>query len=154
MKNSANIYAFFALACIVLLVTVPLLAKEWSASQKEVLSSFNKYLATVQQGNIKAIVGYWHPKYVGWNYGQEIPTNYDASLKGVEEFNKNYKFKKMECNPLEIQVEGDIAILHVHFSIVIIDSAGKEVSSSGPETIILVKKDQKWAMLGLVWIEK
>lgn len=154
MKNTALMYKAFAFVCIVLLVTSSIFSKEWSATQKEVLNSFNKYLATVRLGNIKAMVGYWHPRYVSWNYGQEIPTNYDASLRGVEEFNKAYKFKKLECIPLEIQVEGDMAILHVHFSIIIVDSAGKEIPSAGPETVILIKKDQKWAMIGLVWIEK
>ncbi len=154
MKSPYGARAVLLFACIVLLAATPVSAKEWSAAQKEVLNSFNTYLADVQRGNTKAMIAYWHPKYVSWNYAEELPTHYDSSLKGLEEFFANYKFTKFECDPLEIQVEGDIAILHVRFRIVISDSAGKEMSSSGPETVILVKRENKWSMIGLVWTEK
>jgi len=154
MKSTSVGHAVLTFMCFVLLAAAPVFAKEWAASQKEVLNSFNTYLADVQQGNLKSMLAYWHPKYVSWNYAQELPADYDSSSKGLEEFFANYKFAKFECHPLEIQVEGDLAILHVRFSIVVKDSIGKETLSSGPETIILVKKGNRWSMIGLVWTEK
>jgi ketosteroid isomerase-like protein len=126
----------------------------WSAEQRDAWNSFNDYLQAVQQGNTKAMLAFWHPKYVSWNYAQEMPTDFETSQKGLEGFFKAYRFQKFECLPLNVQVEGDVAILHVRFSIVISDSSGKGIPSSGPETVILVKKDGMWMMLGLVWIEK
>jgi ketosteroid isomerase-like protein len=126
----------------------------WSAEQQDAWNNFNNYLKTVQQGDIKAMLAFWHPNYVSWNYAQEMPTDYETSQKGLEEFFKAYRFQKFECLPLKVQVEGDIAILHVHFSIVISDSSGKEMPSSGPETVILARKNKMWRMVGLVWIEK
>jgi ketosteroid isomerase-like protein len=126
----------------------------WSIEQRDAWGSFNNYLKTVQQGNIKAMLAFWHPKYVSWNYAQEMPTDYETAQKGLEEFFETYRFQKFECLPLNVQVEGDIAILHVRFSIVISDSSGKATPSSGPETVILVKRDKTWRMVGLVWIEK
>jgi ketosteroid isomerase-like protein len=126
----------------------------WSAEQQDAWNSFNNYLTAVQQGNIKGMLAFWHPKYVSWNYAQEMPTDYETSQKGLEEFFKTYRFQKFECLPLKVQVEGDIAILHVRFSIVISDPSGKAIPSSGPETVILAKKNKMWMMVGLVWMEK
>jgi ketosteroid isomerase-like protein len=126
----------------------------WSAEQRDAWNSFNNYLKSVQQGDIKAMLAFWHPKYASWNYAQEMPTDYESSQQGLAGFFKAYRFQKFECLPLKVQVEGDIAILHVRFSIVISDSSGKEIPSSGPETVILTKKNKMWMMLGLVWIEK
>jgi ketosteroid isomerase-like protein len=143
-----------ALVFIVLLVTTPVFAKEWSAEQKDVLASFNEYLSAVRQGNLKEIVSFWHPKYVSWDYAQALPTIYDVSIRAEEGFFKNYKFNKLEFDPLEIQVEGNLAIILANYNVIIQNSAGKEISSSGSETIILVKKDKKWAMMSLVWRAK
>jgi len=154
MKSLIGRGWFLAFACLVLVVTTPVFPKEWSAEQKDVLASLNKYLSAVRQGNLKEMVSFWHPKFVSWEYAQALPTNYDVTFKGVEAFWKNFKFKKLEFNPLEIQVEGNHAIIHGNYDVIIQDSAGKETSTSGPETIILVKKDNKWAMIGLVSIAK
>ena len=147
-------YWVLVFVCVVLVVTTPVLAKEWSAEQKDVLASLNKYFSAVCQGNQKEIVSFWHPKFVGWDYAQALPANYDAHLKVIEAIGKSFKFKKLEFNPLEIQVEGNIAIIHGNYDVIIQDSAGKETPTSGPETITLVKKDNKWAMIGLVSIAK
>jgi|GEM_PF-1403182 len=143
-----------AFVCIVLVVETPIFAKGWSAEQKDVLASFNKYLSAVRLGNLKKIVSFWHPKLVSWDYAQALPTDYGATLQGAEAICKNFRFKKLEFNPLEIQVEGNHATIHGTYDVVIQDSAGKETSTSGPETIILVKKDKEWAMIGLVSIAK
>jgi ketosteroid isomerase-like protein len=126
----------------------------WSAEQRDAWNSFDNYLKSVQQGNIKAMLAFWHPKYVSWNYAQEMPTDFETSQKGLDEFFRAYQFEKFECLPLKVLVDGDIAILHVRFSLVIRDSSGKEIPSSGPETVILARKNKMWMMLGLVWIEK
>ena len=36
----------------------------WSAEQRDAWNSFNDYLQAVQQGNTKAMLAFWHPKYV------------------------------------------------------------------------------------------
>jgi ketosteroid isomerase-like protein len=126
----------------------------WSAEQQDAWNSFSNYLKAVQQGNIKAMLAFWHPKYISWNYAQEMPTDFETSQKGLEEFFKAYRMQKNDCRPLKVQVEGDVAILYVRFSSVISDSSGKDIASSGPETVILAKKNKMWMMVGLVWIEK
>jgi ketosteroid isomerase-like protein len=97
---------------------------------------------------------YWHPKYVGWDYAQALPMNYDAFLKVEEDFYMNYKFKKLEIDPLEIQVEGNLAIIHLNYDDVFSDSIGKEISASGRWTTIMLKQDKKWVIMSSVWIEK
>ena len=137
-----------------LLCFTSMFAKEWSAEQKDALASLNKYFSAVRKGNQKEIVSFWHPKFVGWDYAQALPMNYDAHLKVIGGIGKSFKFKKIEFSPLEVQVEGNIAIVHGNYDVIIQDATGKETPTSGPETITLVKKDNKWAMIGLVSIAK
>lgn len=145
---------FLVVSLVLLLCFTSILANEWSAEQKDALSSFNKYLSAARQGNLKEMVSFWHPGFVSWEYTQARPTNYDVSLKGIEAIGKSFMFKKLEFNPLEIQVEGNNAIIHGNYFVIIQDSSGKEMSTSGPETIILVKKNNRWAMIGLVSMAK
>jgi len=142
------------LSLALLLCFTSILANEWSAEQKDALASLNKYLSAARKGNLKEMVSFWHPKFVSWEYTQALPANYGVSLKGIEAIGKSFKFKKLEFNPLEIQVEGNNAIIHGNYDVIIQDSSGKEMSTSGPETIILVKKNDKWAMIGLVSMAK
>jgi len=114
-----------------LFVTTPLFAKEWTAAQKDVLKSFDKYIAAARQGDIKEMMDFWHPQYVGWDYAQKLPMNYDAFLKGEEDFYKNYKFVILEYKPLEIQVDGNMAIIHLGYDDIFSDFAGKQESASG-----------------------
>jgi len=137
-----------------LLCLASIFGEEWSAEQRDVLASLNKYFSAIRQGNQKEIVDFWHPKFVGWDYAQALPANYDAHLKVIGAIGKSFRFKKLEFNPLEIQVESNIAIIHGKYDAIIQDSAGKETPTSGPETITLVKTDGKWAMIGLVSIAK
>ena len=139
---------------LVLLAITPAFAKEWSAEQKDVLNSFSKYLAAALQENVKEMMSYWHPKFTGWDYKQKLPMNYDAFQKMEENFFINNKLSKLECDPLEIQVEGNIAILHVSYEETWSDKIGKEISSSGAWTAIMLKRGKKWVFMSSIWIEK
>jgi len=139
---------------VVLLCSTWTFGKEWSAEQKEALNAFNSYIAACLQGNIKDMKTYWHPKHVGWNYAQALPMKYDTFQKFEEDFIENYKFRKFEIDPLEIQVEGNLAIIHLNYDDIFSDSAGKEISASGRWTTIMLKQDKKWVIMSSVWIEK
>jgi len=143
-----------AVSLAFLLCFTSIFAKEWSDEQKEALNAFNSYIAAARRGNIMDMKSYWHPKYVGWGYAQARPMNYDAFLKIEEDFIKNYRFKKLEIDPLEIQVEGNLAVIHLNYEDVISDSTGKEISASGRWTTIMLKQDKRWVIMSQVWLER
>ena len=154
MKISCRRYWVLAFACIALVATNPIFAKDWSPEQKAALNAFDKYIAACRYGNFKDIKSYWHPKFVGWDYTQALPMNYGVFAKGEEEFYKTCKFKRLEFDPLQIQVEGNLAIIHLNYEMVVSDAIGKETSSSGRWTTIMLKQDKKWSIMSSVWKEK
>jgi hypothetical protein len=139
-------------------MAMPGFAKEWSAEQKEALTVLDSYLAAAHQGSASGIGermrSFLHPKYIGWNYAQPLPMNKEAFLKEEEGFYKTNTLKKFEYKPLEIQIEGNLAIVHVNYDFIFGDPAGKEFRGSGPWTIIMVKQSQKWLVLSELWIAK
>ena len=144
----------YVIPLAVLLCFTSIFAEEWSAEQKEALDAFNSYIAACLQGNIRIMKSYWHPKHVGWDYSQALPMKYDAFQKFEEDFIVNYKFKKLQIDPLEIQVEGNLAIIHLNYDDAFSDSTGKDISASGRWTTIMLKQDKKWDIMSSVWVEK
>jgi len=154
MKNFSNKFGYLVIMCIVLLVATPLFAKEWSVEQKDVLNSFEKYIAANLEGNVEEVMSYFHPKFSGWDYAQTHPLNKDAVHEIIEDIFKNNKMLKFECDPLEIQVEGNFAILHLNYEEILRDSTGKEISHSGRWSATMLKQDDKWVFISWSWIEK
>ncbi len=129
-------------------------AKARPPEQQEVLDVFSGFFAAALRGNFEEIKTYWHPNIVAWDINQDSPMIHDDFLKGEEGFFKDFKFTKLEFEPLAVQVEGKTAIIHLKYSGVFIDRAGKETSMSGHWTTTLVKQDKKWVILSNVWKEK
>jgi len=154
MKNFVRSRGFLAFFIMVLLTTTLVFAKDWSAEQKNVLNRFKEYVAANLKGNVKEIMTYFHPKFTSWDYAQELPANYDALRKMMDDFFKSYKLIKFDVVPLEIQVEGNIAIVHLKYSESFSDSSGKEIVNSGPWTVTMVKQGDKWFFLSYSWIAK
>jgi ketosteroid isomerase-like protein len=139
---------------MVLLTTTLVFGKEWPAEQKSVLDSFKGYVAANIKGDIGEILTYFHPKFTSWDYAQKLPANYDALRKMMEDFFKNNKLIKFDGDPLEIQVEGGVAIMHLTYDESFSDSSGKEVINSGRWTATMLKQGNKWVFLSWSWIAK
>jgi len=154
MKRLINWIGVLVFICAVLLTTASLFAKEWSAEQKDVLNSLKAYIAANYKGDINEIMSYFHPKFTGWDYSQKLPADSDAYRKMLEDFFKNNKLIKFDADPLEIQVEGSVAIMHLTYDESFSDSSGKKVINSGPWTATMVKKGNKWFFLSWSWIAK
>ncbi len=148
MKHLISWFWVLALVCVVLLATTPLLAEEWSAEQKAVSNVVKAYCAACQGGDMNEIMAFFHPKFTYWDYTQQLPANLGALRKMTDDFLKTYKLIKFEATPVEIQVEGNVAIVHANYEETFKDSSGKEITNSGPTTITLLKKANKWLFLG------
>jgi hypothetical protein len=136
---------------IVLVSFTQLIAKEWSAEQKDVMKWFKKYTEVSVQGNVEEIMGFFHSNFSGWNYAYQLPFDKDFLRNLLDYSYKNNKLISFEVNPLEIQVEGNFAIAHVYFKEILRDSAGKDTIVSGRWTAALVKQDNKWVFISSSW---
>jgi len=97
---------------------------------------------------------YFHPKFTWWEYAEKLPGNYDAFRTAIEDFFKNNKIIKFDANPLEIQVEGKIAIMHLNYNEIFSDSSGKETTNAGSWTATMMKQGKKWIFLSWSWKAK
>jgi len=100
---------------VILLAPTPLFTKEWSAEQKEVLKSFHTFVDTNLQGNVEEIMSYFHPNFIGWDFTETLPCNKDAIHKRFEGIFQDKKIVKFDVEPLEILVEGKVAIIHGNY---------------------------------------
>ena len=153
-KSSVVLLGLVFCLCVFLIKSAPLHAEEWSVEQKDVLNSFEKFRAAYLQGNLEEVMSYLHPKFSRWNYAQANPLNKDAASKIIEDNLKNNKMTKFEVKPLVIQVEGNIAILHVNYEENLRDSTDKETSSSGRWSATMLKQDNNWLFMSWSWIKK
>ena len=139
---------------IVLVSFTQLIAKEWSAEQKDVMKWFKKYTEVSVQGNVEEIMGFFHSNFSGWDYAEKLPFDKDFFRNLFDDFSKKYKMISFEVDLLEIQVEGNFAIAHVNYKETLRDSVGKDTNISGRWTAALVKQDDKWVFISWSWIEK
>jgi len=121
---------FAVLPLVLLLCFASVFAKEWSAEQKHVLNSPKAFVTAFPKGDVNEIMTYFHPKFTWWEYAEKLPGNYDAFRTAIEDFFKNNKIIKFDANPLEIQVEGKIAIMHLNYNEIFSDSSGKETTNT------------------------
>ena len=66
----------------------------------------------------------------------------------LTEFKLNIKRAMSTLTPEAIWVKGDFAVVHYYYSDVTKDKDGKTSTDSGRWTDILIKKGDKWVMIG------
>ncbi len=129
-------------------------AKNWTPEQQDALNAFSKYVVASLKGNVEEIMAFFHPDFIARDFEQKLPTNYLALRKMNEEFYKAYKLSKFVVDPLEVQVENNIAVLHLDFEETFRDATGKETNTYGPWTAIMVKQNNRWVFLSFCYVEK
>ena len=137
-----------AIAVLMLLPSYYLLSQEWSAAQKEVWKNVEAYNALADAGNVEGFMAYVHNDYLGWNYQSGLPMDKASMRKFVEYDFKTSKTILSNIKPAGIGVFGNFAYVHYYFTILYKDAEGKEKSSSGRWTDILMKQGDKWIMVG------
>lgn len=133
---------------LLLLLPFCALSQEWSAAQKDVWKSVEAYSALADAGNVEGFMAYVHENYMGWNYGSPLPMDRATVRKYIE-----YDFKTSQTilstiKPVTIGVFGNFAYVHYYYTVLYKDSEGKEKSSTGRWTDILMKQGDKWVMIG------
>ena len=148
MNRFAKRFAQLCTSCLILFASMPLLAQEWSAAQKEVWKNVEAYWALDAAGNTDGFMAYFHADYVGWNTANAMPSGKDVARKFIAHGHKTTKTLVYDVQPVSIKIHGNVAFAHYHYVQTITDAAGKEKETAGRWTDILMKQADKWVLIG------
>ena len=144
MKKIMNIAVVTLLLIVVTMGNT--IAQQWSSEQKEVWAGVNKYWSA---NNTQELMQYFDESYMGWDNSSRVPQNKANTAKSFENSFKNSTPVLYTLSPLTIWVKGDFAYVHYYYTqINKSNKTGKDKTSSGIWTDILMKKGGKWVLIG------
>jgi len=123
-------------------------AQQWSAEQKEVWAGVEAYWAVGMSENPMDFINYFDDSYNGWNYETETPHTKADAQKSINYWTKKGKVAYYTITPSKIWVSGNFAYVHYYYTEVTEGLDGKPNTERGRWTDILLKKDNKWIMVG------
>jgi len=143
MKNSIKVgLFFFALFSMV----SSGFAQQWTSEQKKVWSGVQKYWGA---NNAQELMQYFDESYMGWDNSSRVPQNKANTAKSFENSFKNSTPVLYTLSPLTIWVKGDFAYVHYYYTQINKNNkTGKDKTSSGIWTDILMNKGGKWVLIG------
>ena len=122
-------------------------AQQWSDAQKEVWAGVEKYWQ-VNQDNPLEFLNYFDESYLGWSYDNETPHTKSDAVKFFSYWTKKGKEQYHILTPAKIWVNGDFAYVHYYYTQVMESGEGKPNVERGRWTDILMKKGDKWMLVG------
>jgi Domain of unknown function (DUF4440) len=123
-------------------------AQQWSAEQKEVWAGVEAYWAVGMSDNPLDFINYFDDSYSGWNYEIETPHTKADAQKSINYWTKKGKVAYYSITPSKIWVNGNFAYVHYYYTEVDEGLDGKPITEHGRWTDILMKKGDKWMMVG------
>jgi ketosteroid isomerase-like protein len=149
MKRITRCYFVLVALCALMLGSTQLRAQEWSAAQKEVWKNVEAYSTLGAERNVEAFLEYFHPDYCGWEYDEALPIDKAGLRKYVDQSGwKTRKTVYQDQKPVAIKIHGEFAFVHYYYTTVSKDAEGKEKTTSGRWTDILMKQGNKWVLIG------
>ncbi len=137
----------FTLIIFFLIPFLNVYAQQWSAEQKEVWNSVEIYNALAAQRDAE-FLSYFDDSYHGWEYESDAPYTKEAIKKFVGSGETTSKVLYFIITPASIWVNGNFAYVHYYYSEAYVDKDGKRHYEKGRWTDILMKKNNKWIMVG------
>lgn len=136
-----------SLALLFLFVTsVP--AQQWSDEQKAVWAGVETYWQAGMSDDISGFLSYFDDSYYGWDYSNEAPGTKSNVVKSMTYWSKKGKVQYFNLTPARIWVNGNFAYVHYYYTQVTESSEGKPNTEKGRWTDILMKKGDKWMLVG------
>jgi ketosteroid isomerase-like protein len=124
------------------------LSQEWSAEQQEVWSAVEDYWAVSSKGDVDGFLSYFHSSFAGWGNNSVTSDNKAQREKFIRHFMPKSTTALYTITPEAIWVNGNFAFVHYNYTEVEVDMEGKERTSSGRWTDILMKDGRRWVMVG------
>jgi ketosteroid isomerase-like protein len=144
MKNFSGILflsLFFGLSSI-------LFAQQWSAEQQDLWKGVQTYWEAGMADDPSAMLGYWDDSYSGWSYDNGTPGSKADVVKSMNYWYKKGKMQYYTITPAKIWVNGNFGYAHYYFVMVTESPDGKPSTERGRWTDILMKKGDKWMLVG------
>ena len=139
------------LSMILILLSITFInssAQSWTDNQLEVWESVQTYWDVAAKGDVNGFLSYFDDSFTGWPKTSATPHTKDQrSTFIINEF-KDTKNVLYTITPLSIWVKDDFAFVHYVYTSLDKDGEGDEKWSSGRWTDILMKKNNKWIMIG------
>ena len=132
---------------IVLLLSFNVQAQQWSAEQKEVWKSVETY-SELSANRDATFINYFDDSYRGWEYNYDAPDTKENIKKIISHRDPNFKILYYTVIPATIWVSGNFAYVHYHYTMLSEAKDGKREWEKGKWTDILMKKNDKWVMVG------
>jgi ketosteroid isomerase-like protein len=123
-------------------------AQQWSAEQKEVWAGVEAYWELSVSENPMDFLNYFDDSYLGWDNESDFPSTKADVQKWISYWTTKGKRVLYTITPAKIWVSGNFAFVHYYYSTVIEGTDGKPMPESGRWTDILMKKGNKWLMVG------
>jgi ketosteroid isomerase-like protein len=93
-------------------------------------------------------MSYFDESYRGWGYERGLPGDKASARKSLASTYQTGKRLAYDIQPAAIEIHGNIAVVHYYFSETVKDVQGKAKDYSGRWTDILMKKGDKWVLIG------
>lgn len=141
-----KLLSVFTALFVVMLLSGISFAQQWTDAQKDVWTGVEKYWDV---NNAQEFLTYFDDSYMGWNNISTVPQSKANTAKWIENGMKNSTPVLHTLTPLTIWVKGDFAYVHYYYAqIQKNNKTGKDETSSGIWTDILMKKGGKWLLIG------
>jgi ketosteroid isomerase-like protein len=145
MKNFLGFALFFI---SLLLWGANTYAQQWSDEQKAVWAGIEAYWQAGMSDDPSGLLSYFDDSYFGWNYENYTPSPKSNVVKTMNYWYTKGKTKLYTLTPARIWVNGNFAYAHYYYYMVNEDPEGKPMAERGRWTDILMKKGDKWMLVG------
>jgi len=123
-------------------------AQQWSDEQKAVWAGVEAYWQAGMADDPSGMLSYFDDSYFGWNYENDSPSPKSHVVKSMNYWYTKGKTKMYNLTPSRIWVGGDFAYVHYYYYMVNEGAEGKPMPERGRWTDILMKKGDKWMLVG------
>ncbi len=147
MKNLMKINSIIILFIIATFCNIN--AQEWSSQQKEVWAGIEKYWDVASDNDAAGFLSFFDENYIGWSNQSYVPQSKANTSKWIKHDFKKNSTVLFTLTPVTIWVKDDFAFANYFYSQLEKNKkTGKEEASSGKWTDILMKKGNKWLLVG------
>ena len=123
-------------------------AQQWTDEQKAVWAGVDAYWKVSMTDKPMDFLSYFDDSYFGWSYDDEAPGTKADAVKSLGYWTTKGKVVYYIITPSKIWVNGDFAYVHYYYTQVTESADGKPNTEKGRWTDILMKKGDKWMLVG------
>lgn len=144
-----HLTSFYIVLFLSILISNNNYAQQWTEDQKDVWAGVEKYWEVSSKGDAQGFLSYFDESYIGWSYQSVVPQNKSNTAKWITHDFKNNSTVVYSLTPINIWVKGDFAFANYFYNQIEKNKeTSKETPSMGKWTDILIKKGNKWVLVG------